>query len=69
MNGKNALLAIDLARSTLGSIIGVLNAIGVAHAEGREDLTDDELGEFVAADDAARARLETKITAARAAGR
>jgi len=67
MNGKNALLALELARGWISAGLQALAAIATAHAQGRDDLTPAELDAFRKADDAARAALDAKIAAARAA--
>lgn len=69
MNGPNILLALELARSLGATALHVLTSITNAHAAGRTDLTIEELDAFRDADDTARANLNAKIAAARAAGR
>ena len=67
MNGKNIVLALELARTAAAYVAQLLGAAGIAHAEGR-DLTNTELDRFRKADDAARAELDAKIAAKRAGG-
>lgn len=56
---------LTTALTLLISLLGQANRLGelirAARAEGREDLTEEELNELVGADDAARARLQALI--------
>ncbi len=55
------LAALDLLVALLARAQGVSQLIQRAQAEGRDALTQAEFGQLVAADDAARARLEKAI--------
>jgi hypothetical protein len=60
----NALLVIQLLLDATTKVQQFGALLAKAHAEGR-DITDDELNALVGADDAARARLDALIAAAR----
>lgn len=62
MNPTNVLVATNLLLDLLMKAQVVSVALQRAHSEGR-DLTDDEMKQFVAGDDAARARLQAAIDA------
>lgn len=65
----NTLAAIDLLLGLLSRAQLVSDAIRNARAEGRDELSADELDGIVAASDQATADLDAAIAAARAAGR
>lgn len=54
-------VALQLAISLLTETTALQGAIGKAQAEGRTDLTDEEVAAFAGRDDAARARLQQRI--------
>lgn len=58
---------VATALSLLIAMLHEANALGAAirqaRAEGRQDLTDDEVATFAGRDDAARAKLQDKINA------
>lgn len=59
----NVTIALQLLIAGLQEAQNLGNAIARAKAEGREDLTDEEVATFAGADDAAKARLQAKIDA------
>lgn len=60
-------MKIDVALSLLIALLReaqeLSTVVARAKAEGREDLTDDEVAAFAGRDDAARTRLQAKIEA------
>lgn len=62
MNPTNALVVTNMLLDLLMKAQTVSVALQRAHSEGR-DLTDAEMQQFVAVDDAARARLQAAIDA------
>jgi hypothetical protein len=62
MNTANLLLVTQLLLQASTQVQQFGGLLAKAHAEGR-DVTDDELNALVAADDAAKARLQALIDA------
>lgn len=56
-------VALALLTALLREGIALSNAINTARAQGRDDLTDDEVDSFAGRDDQARDRLQAKIDA------
>lgn len=66
--GAGAVAAINLLLGLLDRAAQISSVIQTAQSQGR-DVTEAELDQLVAQDDAARAKLDQAIAAARAAGK
>ena len=65
----NITAGVGLLLQLLAQATQISTAIARARAEGRDDITEDDLNEAVGRDDAAREKLVAAIAAAEAQGR